>query len=66
MVMGCIKCRKVCGIGLLVLGLAFLARDLGYWDFWGISWWTALLIWFGIGSMAMSKCAECVATIKKK
>lgn len=63
MMMGCRKCQKICGIGLLVLGVIFLLKDLDTWAFWGINWWTALLIWFGIGGIAMTKCEDCQAII---
>lgn len=36
--MECMKCRKACGIGLVILGLAFRTRDLGLWDFWNTQW----------------------------
>lgn len=59
--MGCRNCQKICGIGLLVFGVLFLLRDLNVWGFWNIQWWTVLLIWFGIGSVMMSKCPDCQA-----
>ena len=34
------------GIGILVIGLFFLASDLGYIA--GISWWTILFVVFGL------------------
>ena len=55
----CAKCSKVSGILFLVLGLLFLLRDLGTWDFWGISWWTALFVLFGVMMMASSHCKAC-------
>ena len=59
--MGCKKCSMICGVGLLILGILFILVDFGVWSFWNISWWSALLIWFGIGSWGMSKCANCQA-----
>lgn len=61
---GCKKCSVICGTGLLVLGVIFLLTDLGVWSFWGIQWWSAVLIWFGIGGIGMSKCADCQAIRK--
>lgn len=58
---GCKKCCKVCGVLMLLLGALFLLVDFGVWDFWGIHWWSAILILFGIGSIAKSGCADCQA-----
>lgn len=58
---GCKKCSKVCGILMLLLGILFLLADFGVWDFWGISWWSAVLILFGIGGIAKSGCPDCQA-----
>jgi hypothetical protein len=68
MVMGCAKCKKLCAVVFVLLGIAFLARDLGYWNFWNISWWTALFLWLGIASFGMTRCPECcaIAPGKKK
>ena len=57
----CKKCMMIGGATFLVLGLAFLLKDLGKWDFWGISWYTALFIVVGIGHLGASKCADCEA-----
>ena len=40
--------KKYFGIGLAVLGILFLLQDLGKWDFWSISWYTALFLLVGI------------------
>ncbi len=58
---GCSKCMKVGGITLAVLGILFLLKDLNVWDFWGISWYTALFVAMGIGSIGSSGCADCKA-----
>ena len=68
-IMTCGKCSKVCGIGLLAIGLAFLLVDIGTWSFFGISWWTAILLWVGLGHVAKSSCGDCnscSAPMKKK
>ena len=62
---GCGKCTKVCGILLLALGIIFVLQDRGIWDFWGISWYTAVFLLVGIGHIGSSSCAECQATKKK-
>ncbi|MBI2658831.1 hypothetical protein HYX05_01870 [Candidatus Woesearchaeota archaeon] len=59
--MGCNKCMQMGGATFLILGLAYLAVDLGWWDFWNISWWTALFVVWGIGSWGSSKCPDCMA-----
>ncbi|MEE9323079.1 MAG: hypothetical protein V3U72_00895 [Candidatus Aenigmarchaeota archaeon] len=43
------KCKGFIGIGLLIIGLIFLAKDLGYIP--GISFWTILFIVGGIFMM---------------
>ncbi|MBI2650138.1 hypothetical protein HYX04_02375 [Candidatus Woesearchaeota archaeon] len=59
--MGCSKCMKMGGATFLVLGLAYLAVDLGWWDFWGISWWTALFVVMGIAHLGSANCKDCRA-----
>ena len=49
------------GVAFLVLGLLFLMKDLGTWDVWGVSWYTALFIVVGVGHLASSKCPDCEA-----
>ena len=43
----------------LILGALFLIVDLGVWDFWGVSWWTAVFIVMGLKCLGMSKCKKC-------
>ena len=49
------------GVSFLVLGVLFLLKDLNKWNFWGISWYTALFIVVGIGHLGASKCKDCEA-----
>ncbi len=64
--MGCKKCQGVCAFVLLLLGVLFLLRDLGIWNFWNIQWYTALLLWLGLASFGMRTCADCQAMMKRK
>lgn len=64
MILGCKKCRTLCGILLLVLGVLFLSVDLGFWDFWNIQWWTVLFILWGVGALGQVSCKECTAIIE--
>jgi hypothetical protein len=49
-------CLKGCCVGpawlgplvVLVIGVLFLLRDLNVWDFWNISWWTAVFVLMGL------------------
>ena len=50
------------GWTILILGILFLLVDLGYWTFWGIEWWTALFIAWGIIALT----SNCCTTHKKK
>jgi len=65
---GCEKCRGLCGILILLLGIAFLLVDLGMWSFWNVSWYTAIFLVIGLGSLASKSCPNCQAesTGKKK
>ena len=47
------------GAAFLVLGVLFLLKDLGKWDFWGVNWYTALFLVVGVGHLASSKCPDC-------
>lgn len=51
---------------LLALGAAFLLVDLGVWDFWGVQWWTAVLLYFGLGKLAKSNCKACKKMKKRR
>ena len=58
---GCKKCTMMCGWSLLVFGVLFLLRDLGYYNFWNVQWYTVLFLLWGVGSVAMTKCPDCMA-----
>ena len=64
--MGCSKCMRVGGAIFLILGIVFLLRDVNIWDFWGIQWWTALFVVWGIASLGSSKCPDCMAVRGEK
>lgn len=49
------------GISFLVLGVLFLLQDLEVWNFWGISWYSALFVVVGIAHLGSSKCPDCEA-----
>lgn len=55
----CRTCGSISGMMLLVLGFLYLLVDLGVWDFWGVSWWTAILLILGLSLVASGKCHEC-------
>ncbi|HLC63509.1 MAG TPA: hypothetical protein VJJ21_04280 [Candidatus Nanoarchaeia archaeon] len=56
---GCGKCKKASAVLLLLVGLAFLGKDLGWWSFWNITWYTALFLVIGISWTAKSCCGDC-------
>jgi len=62
---GCKKCMGLTGILLLLLGIAFLLVDLGVWSFWGLKWWTAIFLLFGLKMLCASKCKECCEVPEK-
>lgn len=51
----------ISGLLFLVVGVLFLLRDFAVWNFWNIQWWTALFILWGLGSLAMRSCPDCMA-----
>ena len=55
----CKKCTKVSGILILLAGIGFLLKDMGTWDFMGLSWYTVLFILVGVVKLATSKCGDC-------
>ncbi|MBS3102595.1 hypothetical protein J4458_04040 [Candidatus Woesearchaeota archaeon] len=57
----CKKCTSMCGVLLLALGVVFLLRDVGIWDFWNIQGWTALFLLVGVAALGSSKCPDCQA-----
>jgi len=63
--MMCGKCGGIFAWLLLILGIVFLLVDLNVWSFWGIQWWTALLILFGAVHLGMSSCADCKKSKRK-
>jgi hypothetical protein len=66
MMKGCGKCRKVGAVLFLVLGALFLARDLGYWSFWGVQWYSALFLLVGVVHLAQCQCKDCCAVMEGK
>lgn len=62
----CAKCVKMTGIVLVLLGLGFLASDLGYWTFWGLNWWTAAFLLLGLNKVMATKCPDCKKLMKKR
>ena len=66
MMYGCSKCVKIGGASFLVLGILFLLKDRNIWNFWNISWWTALFVVIGIGSLGSAHCPDCRAMRESK
>ncbi|MDP4012145.1 MAG: hypothetical protein Q8R00_00870 [Candidatus Nanoarchaeia archaeon] len=57
--MVCGKCATICGWLFLALGVVLLLKDLAIWDFWGINWWTGVIILFGLAHIGKGKCSDC-------
>lgn len=64
--MGCPKCMKVGMWFWTILAVAFLGVDLNWWNFWGINWWTGVLVVLALGKMGHSNCKACQAMMKKR
>jgi hypothetical protein len=56
---GCTKCQKICGILMLLVGIAFLLQNLNIWNFWNLNWWTVLFLLMGVGGIASANCKDC-------
>jgi len=60
--MGCCnKCGSSIALVLIVIGVLFLLQDRGVWDFWGLSWYTVLFLFFGVMKWGCSSCKDCKA-----
>lgn len=55
----CAKCMKMCGAITLAVGIGFLLRDFGMWNFWGISWYSAAFILLALGKCGAASCKMC-------
>ena len=60
----CAKCCKMAGMLYLGLGVLMLLKDLEAWGFWGINWWTGVLIIFGFSKVMANSCADCKKACK--
>jgi membrane-bound ClpP family serine protease len=56
---GCDKCNKLGALLLLLLGVVFVLQDLAVWNFWNISWYSAVFILMGVAHLGMGHCPEC-------
>ena len=57
--MMCKKCGKLFAVLILALGVLMLLKDLAVWNFWGINWWTGLLLVVGFAKMGTYGCKDC-------
>lgn len=58
---GCGKCKMAGAVLFLLVGVAFLFRDVGVWDFWDIQGWTVLFLLLGLTCIGHSCCKDCQA-----
>ena len=49
----------MCAYTLTALGILFLLRDLGVWNFWNIQWFTALILLSGLCGLGKQGCGCC-------
>jgi fatty acid desaturase len=68
MLTGCPKCNKIVAILFLLVGILYLGQDYGWWDFWQLSWFTAVFLVIGIAKLGHSSCKDCqaISSGKKK
>ena len=64
--MMCNKCSGITGTIVLIVGILFLLRDFNVWGFWGVSWWSAAFVIFGIAKLCSRSCADCQMMMKGK
>lgn len=62
----CGKCLKMHAGLLLLAGILFLLVDVGVWGFWGLNWWTVVLLIFGVSHFGSASCKDCAALRKKR
>ena len=55
----CNKCKHVAGGLVVLLAVAFVLKDLQVWNFWGINWWSAGLVWLSLVMVVSHVCPEC-------
>jgi hypothetical protein len=60
----CKKCAMLTAGVAILFGIAFLLADLGLWTFWGINWWTAVFLLFGLVFLLQSNCKSCQDLLK--
>ena len=61
----CEKCISLIGVLFLIVGVLFLLKDIGVWNFWNLNWWTVGFLLFGIGHLGMRACPACQDLRKK-
>jgi len=55
----CEKCRLSGGIIFLVLGIVYMLVTYGYWDYFGINFWSIGYIVIGLGFLCEAGCPYC-------
>ena len=55
----CEKCISITGVVLLIVGILFLLKDVGLWNFWNLNWWTVGFLLLGIGYLGTKACPAC-------
>jgi len=48
--------HKVFAFVVLLVGILFLLKDLNYWSFWNLNWWTVGFLMLGLKKVAGCKC----------
>ena len=66
MMSGCGKCHKVTAWLFFLVGLALLLVDFGVWDFWGITWYAAVIFVVGLTGVAQTFCRDCEMANKRR
>lgn len=57
--MMCGKCTKATGWVFAVLAVLYLIVDFGFWNFFGIQWWSALFVALAVIGFASGSCSDC-------
>ncbi|MCP3682578.1 MAG: hypothetical protein GY861_07810 [bacterium] len=59
-------CKKLTALVILLVGVLFLLKDLGVWDFWQINGWTVIFLVVGFAMLTHPHGNCCVPGSKKK
>lgn len=55
----CVKCTKLCGILILLVGVGYALVDWGFWNFWNLQWYSIAYLILGLAMLGWAVCVDC-------